>query len=185
MILTGGSKTTRYGVDFSRNITTNFEIHGEFAFINDFKKRFIDSNGNAFEEEYDAKSYLIGIRYLTEKDTTYILEYYRNGPALPQVRWKIISHLSIEVMIRIFPQAAMRPQKEAVTEGIAGRPNPRDYLICASPKGAVRCPSFYPVRYHDSEYDRQSFPSPELLYTGITNLNSLRPPHRETVERIR
>ena len=35
MFLTGGSKTARYGVDFSRNITTNFEIHGEFAVIED------------------------------------------------------------------------------------------------------------------------------------------------------
>lgn len=32
IFLTGGSKSTRYGIDFSRNITTNFEIHGEFAF---------------------------------------------------------------------------------------------------------------------------------------------------------
>src|SRR3990172_3825979 len=44
MILSGGSKTTRYGVDFSRNITTNFEIHGEFAVIDDYKKRFIDES---------------------------------------------------------------------------------------------------------------------------------------------
>jgi len=40
MFLTGGSKTSRFGLDFSRNITPNFEIHGEFAFINNFKKKF-------------------------------------------------------------------------------------------------------------------------------------------------
>ncbi|MBI4688180.1 MAG: hypothetical protein HY756_10465 [Nitrospirae bacterium] len=75
IILTGGSKTTRYGADFSRNLTTNFEIHGELAFIADYKKRFIDSNGNSLENVYDAKSYLIGIRYLTEEEATYILDF--------------------------------------------------------------------------------------------------------------
>jgi hypothetical protein len=31
MVLTGQSRTTRYGFDFSRNLTNNLEIHGEFA----------------------------------------------------------------------------------------------------------------------------------------------------------
>ncbi len=35
----GGSKTTRYGMDFSRNISTNLEIHGELAFIEDFHEK--------------------------------------------------------------------------------------------------------------------------------------------------
>jgi hypothetical protein len=38
IFFTGGSKTTRYGIDFSRNLTTNLEVHGEFAFIKDFDK---------------------------------------------------------------------------------------------------------------------------------------------------
>jgi len=48
MFLTEGSKTSRFGVDFSRNITTNFEIHGEFAFINNFEKIFVDSDERLF-----------------------------------------------------------------------------------------------------------------------------------------
>jgi len=43
MFLTGQSKTNRYGMDFSRNLTSNFEIHGELAFVNNYKKRFINS----------------------------------------------------------------------------------------------------------------------------------------------
>lgn len=50
MFLTGGSKPFRVGVDFSQNVTPNFEIHGEFAYINNFKKKFIDSNGNLFDQ---------------------------------------------------------------------------------------------------------------------------------------
>ena len=36
IFLTGGSRTTRYGADFSRNIGTNWEIHGEIATIKDY-----------------------------------------------------------------------------------------------------------------------------------------------------
>jgi len=79
LFLTGGSKTNRYGMDFSRNITSNFEIHGELAFIDDYKKRYINSDGTVFDNEYDATSYLLGLRYLTESDTTYIFEYFHDA----------------------------------------------------------------------------------------------------------
>lgn len=85
---TGGSKTTRYGLDFSRNITTNLEVHGEFAYIRDYQKNFIDSNGNSYLSEYDARSYLLGIRYLTAIYTTYIFEYYHNAPGFTQGEMK-------------------------------------------------------------------------------------------------
>ena len=56
MFLTGGSKPSRFGMDFSRNITTNFEIHGEFAFISNFKKRYIDSDGKLSEKTFEKNS---------------------------------------------------------------------------------------------------------------------------------
>ena len=79
MFLTGGSKTTRYGLDFSRNVTTNLEVHGEFSLINDFIKTTVDPNGNMFQTTFNAFNALLGLRYLSSRDTTYILEYYRNG----------------------------------------------------------------------------------------------------------
>ena len=50
IVLTGGSKTTRYGVDFSRNITTSLEIHGEFAFINNYKKCSLTATGRILKQ---------------------------------------------------------------------------------------------------------------------------------------
>ena len=79
LFLTGQSKTNRYGMDFSRNITSNFEIHGELALINDYKKSFINSDGAVFNNEYDATNYLLGLRYLTESDTTYIFEFFHDA----------------------------------------------------------------------------------------------------------
>ena len=75
---TGGSRTGRFGFDFSRNITGNLEIHGEWAHISDAERRVVTRSGAPTVDRSDALSYLLGIRYLTAKDTTYIVEYYRN-----------------------------------------------------------------------------------------------------------
>jgi len=79
IFLTGESRATRYGVDFARNITSNFEIHGELALITDFDKLSIDAQGNLSTEESDVLQALAGIRYLTTSDITFIAEYYHNG----------------------------------------------------------------------------------------------------------
>ena len=55
--------SNKYAFDFSTNLETNFEIHGEFA--------------RADDGDY---SYLLGIKYLTENELTIISEYfYRNN----------------------------------------------------------------------------------------------------------
>ena len=51
----------------------------QFVYINNFKKKFIDSNGELFDETFDAGGYLAGLRYFTSFDTTFICERYRNG----------------------------------------------------------------------------------------------------------
>jgi len=79
MLLSGEEVKDRFGIDFSKNISVNFEIHGEAAIVLDYVKYITDQQGNLTEKKYDAKSYLLGIRYLTSYDTTFIFEYYRNG----------------------------------------------------------------------------------------------------------
>ena len=79
LFFTGKSRTTRYGFDFSRNIKTNFEIHGEAAWITDFQKKSIDSLGRLSTEESDVLQTLLGIRYLTSNRITFTAEYYHNG----------------------------------------------------------------------------------------------------------
>ncbi|MEA3280429.1 MAG: hypothetical protein U9Q38_07505 [Thermodesulfobacteriota bacterium] len=79
MFLSGEKVEDRFGIDFSRNISVNFEIHGEAAIVPDYVKYITDQQGNLTEIKYDAINFLSGIRYLTSHDTTYILEYYRNG----------------------------------------------------------------------------------------------------------
>ena len=176
MFLSGGSKTARYGVDFSSNITTNFEIHGEFAVIEDYKKRFIDSAGNLFEKEFDAESYLAGVRYLTERETTYILEYYRNGEGFTTDEMRDYFSFINTAYDSYFSSGSDVLLKKGlnITEGNYGRINPAiEYVyLRISQKEPFDILYFTPSITGISNIADRSFSlSPELLYTGITNLD--------------
>ncbi len=62
------AKETNWGVDFASNITNNFEIHGEYAMF-----ETIENNSHKA---------LLGLRYLTEGDVTWILEGFRDSSGL-------------------------------------------------------------------------------------------------------
>ena len=74
-----GSRPGRFGFDFARNLETNFEIHGEWARILQSPQVVTDARGRTSTEVANATSYLLGLRYLTQGNTTYIAEYYHNG----------------------------------------------------------------------------------------------------------
>ncbi|MEN8264994.1 MAG: hypothetical protein ABFR82_16210 [Nitrospirota bacterium] len=175
MVLAGDSKSTRYGFDFSRNITPNLEIHGEFAFIHNFEKKFINSSGKLFESEFDAKSYLLGTRYLTEQDTTFIIEYYHNGTGFSEDEMKDYFSF-INQAYETFTATgndSLLQKASNLTEGNYGRMNPmRDYLyLRVSQKEPFDILYFTPSVTGIFNVNDESFLlSPELLYTGITNL---------------
>jgi hypothetical protein len=131
MVFTGESRTTRYGFDFSKNLTTNFEVHGEFSVINNFKSKFINESGRGLSTEREAVSYLLGLRYLTEKETTYILEYYRDGAGLS--RKQMTDFFSfVDSSYRTFVTTGNvtgMVRAAQLAKGPYGNPNPmRDYL---------------------------------------------------------
>jgi len=84
MFLAGPGISSRYGIDFSRNITSNIEIHGEGAYWTEYSKRAVDDESALDQKKRDGCSYLLGIRYLTKSNTTFFLEYYRNGRGYTQ-----------------------------------------------------------------------------------------------------
>jgi hypothetical protein len=173
--LIGGSKTNRFGIDFSRNITTNFEIHGEFAFINNQTKKVIDSQGKISESKFDAKSYLLGIRYLTPWDTTIIFEYYRNGTGFTHLEMKDYFTFINRGYNQYLQNGSNSLLKKAtnVTQGNYGRANPmKDYLyLRISQKEPFNILYFTPaITGIMNLSDKSISVSPEFTYTGITNL---------------
>jgi len=175
MFLTEGSKTSRLGVDFSRNITTNFEIHGEFAFINSFEKKFVDSNGNLFDETFDAKSYLVGIRYLTPFDTTFICEYYRNGTGFTtneMENFYAFVDKDYDISLTSDDDSLLRNAASFAEESYSKRNPMQDYLyLRISQKEPFDILYFTPsITWIYNLNDKSYSLSPEFLYTGITNL---------------
>lgn len=50
MWLNEGSRSQRFGIDFARNISTNFEIHGEWAAIDEVSRQKVSSTGTISSE---------------------------------------------------------------------------------------------------------------------------------------
>ena len=175
MFLTGDSKPSRFGLDFSRNITPNLEVHGEFAYINNFKKKFVDNDGNLFDKTFDAESYLLGMRYLTPFDTTFICEYYRNGTGFTTNEMENF-YAFVDKGYDIFLASGddnLISKAASLAKGNYGKRNPmRDYLyLRVIQKEPFDILYFTPaITWIYNLNDRSYSLSPEFLYTGITNL---------------
>jgi hypothetical protein len=79
MFLTGGSRRARFGFDLSRNLASNLEVHGEVTHVPANLTAILEPNGALVQREEPATSLVMGLRYLTEANTTYIADYFRNG----------------------------------------------------------------------------------------------------------
>lgn len=176
MILTGSSRTTRYGFDFSRNLTTNFELHGEFAVINNLKTTILDAAGRGHGRESDAISYLLGLRYLSVQETTYFFEYYRNGTGLNRRQMKdffTFTHDSYDTFRNTGNEAALQ-RASRLLEGPYGRTNPgRHYLYFrASQKDPFDILYFTPALTSIvNARDGSAVIIPEMSYSPMTNLD--------------
>jgi len=166
-----GSRPARFGFDFSRNLRSNFEVHGEWARIQQFTKPVVDSAGSVTNETANATSYLLGLRYLTERDTTYIAEYYRNGTGYSDQEAAQFYQFVGSAFSSGNPSQVQKAQ--SLAQGSYGRPNPgQEYLyIRAQQKDAFGIVYFQPAIFGIMNVQDRSFQlTPELLYTGINNL---------------
>lgn len=166
-----GSRAARHGFDFSRNFAANFEVHGEWARIRDFPRPITDSAGRVTTETADATSYLLGARYLTAADTTYIVEYYRNGTGYSEDEARQFYEL-VDAAFSTGNDTLVQ-RALSLAQGSYGRPNAgTDYLYFrAQQKDAFSIVYFQAAltmmaNLHDGSYQL----TPELLYTGIKNI---------------
>lgn len=165
-----GSRPARFGLDFSRNLGANLEAHGEWARIYDQPRQVADATGNVTSSTGDADNWLLGLRYLTEREVTWIAEYYRNGGG----------YTADELAdFYAFADAALTVGGAAVDKaatlamGGYGRPNTgRDYLyLRASAKEPFDWLYVTPALTAIANLGDHSYTlTPELSYTGITNL---------------
>ena len=69
----------KFGLDFARNLLTNWEVHAEWAYENIYDKLVLDKDYSLRQTSEKIENYLLGTRYLTSLNTTIIFEYLHNN----------------------------------------------------------------------------------------------------------
>ncbi|MBW1765037.1 MAG: hypothetical protein JRJ23_09935, partial [Deltaproteobacteria bacterium] len=174
VIFSGDSRSTRYGVDFSRNLTTNFEIHGEFAYLANLKQNYLSKTGTLAQREHSVNRYLLGLRYLTERNITTIIEYYHNGAGYSESELERFYQLVADANTQLLntgTDTLFQVAKNMSNMGY-GRPHVgRNYLyLKINQKDPFDILYFTPGLITILNLDDRSYSvSPEMLYTGFTN----------------
>lgn len=164
-----GSQGQRFGADFSRNLGSNLEIHGEWALTTDAPRVVITEGNTLAKELRSSSSYLLGLRYLTERETTLILEYFHGGSGYTETE--------IQRFFDLVKASANDPAlsdlvARAATQGY-NRPNAmRNYVYARIAQNEpFDILYFTPSLTAIVNADEGSFSIiPEVLYTGFKNL---------------
>ena len=173
LVYTGNSRSNRFGIDFSRNISSNFEVHGEFAYIPSLEQKYLDPDGVVLARTLSANSWLLGLRYLSSTDITSIIELYHNDAGASQEEMEGFLQLVSEATAA-FPDSFNHDLISKVTSlsRIYASPQPgRNYLYARiSQKEPFDLLYLTPgiTLIHNLD-DSSSTISPELLYNGFTN----------------
>jgi hypothetical protein len=173
--LSNGSRTSRYGFDFSRNLATNLEIHGEWAHINDTQRSVTNPSGGTTVVQGDAERYVIGLRHLSAWDMTTIFEYYRNGPGLTESEMDAFVQFVDNAYAQYLAtgNAMQLNQAANAVRGGYGSPNPgRNYLyLRVAQKEPFDILYFTPaLTVIANANDHSMSITPELLYTGFKDV---------------
>lgn len=171
---TGNSRSTRYGVDFSRNLASNLEVHGELAYVPNQTYRVLDESGQLTARETSDTSYLLGLRYLTENDLTAIVEFYHNDDGYTEGEMERFFQ-KVDTGSYQFVTTGddtLLEQVAVISESGYTKPQPgRDYLYTrVTQKEPWDILYFTPGVTIILNLDDESYSlSPEMLYTGFTN----------------
>lgn len=171
---TGNSRSTRFGMDFSKNLATNFEIHGELAYIFEQKQILLQEGGSIASREESVLTGLLGLRYLSESDITSIIEYYHNGGGYSADELEDFYRLADTGANQFYATGDGTLLDKAKELSLSGYSKPylgRNYLYAKFTQKEpfdilYFTPGLTAIMNLD---DLSSSISPELVYTGFTN----------------
>ena len=174
IFLTGDSRSTRYGFDFSKNLATNFEIHGEIAYIPKQKIKTLNGSEILENRETAVTSYLLGLRYLTTNDITTILEFYHNDAGYSETEMDQFFQLVSDANTQYNSTGDDSLFQQAATISKSGYAKPqvgRNYIYTkVAQKEPFDLLYFTPGITTIINLDDKSYSlSPEIVYTGFTN----------------
>ncbi|MBI5721364.1 MAG: hypothetical protein HZC37_27145 [Burkholderiales bacterium] len=164
-----GSRGPRFGIDFSRNIGSNMEVHGEWARAADAPRVTLGPGNSLQTQAATYRSTLVGLRYLTERDTTIVFELYRNGAGYSTDELSAFYELARASAAN----PALSPLASRAAAAGYNRPNAaqRYAYLRVSQKEPFDILDFTPsVSLLANMGDHSWSLIPELLYTGIKNV---------------
>jgi hypothetical protein len=172
VFLAGKSQSARFGLDFSRNLLSNWEVHGEIAVLPSLERRSVADDGRIHKETFDAAKCLLGLRYLSEAETTYILEYYHNGAGFGSLEMEDFYSYVDSAYDRYYYLGDDSQMKEAAGLGsYSGFTPMTDYLFLRvmqkDPFGILYLNPAATAIFNLS--DGSASLAPELTYKGFTN----------------
>jgi len=162
--LNNGARPGRIGADFSMNLASNFELHGEWAYIPDYPRKVLENN-LLVQRHSNSHAWLIGMRYLTEQDTTWIAEYYYqdHGYSSAEIRsyYDLLTNSVNPVAVRDMGQQAgflrINPMRDYIYLRVSQK-EPFDWLYT----------SFAATAIYNAQ-DHSATVIPEFVYTGFDN----------------
>ena len=167
-----GAKPQSIGFDFSRNISSALEVHGEWARSIDAPRNTVTASGVTSSQLGDFSSWLLGVRYLTQGEVTWIGEYYRNGSGYSAGELDDYYQFLDRALAPNAASALVNKARTVAQSGY-GKPNPgRDYLYV---KASVNEPFDWlygaaSVTTMTNLNDHSWQITPEVSYTGFTNV---------------
>lgn len=166
-----GSRPGKLGVDFSRNLGSSFEIHGEWALTKKAPRNVVDADGRVSKTIGNAQSALLGVRYITSSDITWIAEYYRNGSGYTEEQLRDYYQVA-DAAIAPSANPQLFSRFSALAQSGYAKANPgRDYLY-------LRASANEPFEWLYTTTalssivnlgDRSFQVTPEISYTGFKN----------------
>lgn len=167
-----GSRAQAAGFDFARNLGSDLEIHGEWARTFAAPRTLLDSSGTVSNVRRNQDSYLLGARYITADEVTWIAEYYHNGAGYDRADLENYYRLA-ESARQPGASSALVSKVRSLAQSGFGKANlGRDYAYL---RASVNEPFAWlyvntALTAMGNLQDGSFQLTPELGYTGVTNL---------------
>lgn len=167
-----GAKPQSVGVDFSRNFGSALEVHGEWARFLDAPRNTVSDIGVTQTGKTNYNSWLLGLRYLTQSEVTWIVEYYRNGNGYHAGELDDY-YTFLDTALANGAAPALETKARKVAQSGYGRSNPgKDYLYAkasvSEPFGWVYGTASLTAMTNLNDHSWQL--TPEIAYTGFNNV---------------
>jgi hypothetical protein len=130
------------------------------------------ADGSVRSETFSADSWLLGARYITEQEVTWIAELYRNGLGFGESELEAF-YRQLEAGFGSAGSAAAQARLRALAQSGYGRANPgrRYAYLRVAAKDPFDWLYFSPALTAITNLDDGSWQvTPELVYTGWTNV---------------